>query len=270
MELIRDDVKIEWEALGEGLNGDYNPMDPNDMEFLRFYVSVLRDGVWEEKEDASYCTCFPATATPEEQMAGLEVLMKRFHHALHGNIDVSVKKLGEEMSWIGLDAINRHLYVPQASEPFEPNYDDLIADLKDQLQQGKQTTELGEPQAWVELENGRSIEVTLEQHGLEGKGQFYSVRLHCNQREYENNDFSSTNGVIDCCTTFNSDIHELDGQIRAAISCSESYPIAKHSLEAPLEPLKPSLLAQIEAAVSRLPDKSSGQQPEYSPQELTH
>lgn len=129
MELIRDNVKVEWAALGEGLNGDYDPKDPNDMEFLRFYVSVLRDGQWVEKEDASYCTCFPASATTEEQIAGLEVLMQRFYHALHDDIDVSVKKLGEEMSWLGLDAITRNLFVPSVSKSFESSYDDQIDDL---------------------------------------------------------------------------------------------------------------------------------------------
>lgn len=109
MELIRDNVKIEWEAIGEGYSGDYNPKDPFDVELLRFYVSVLRDGVWEEKEDGSYCTLFPANATDEEQMQGLQLLMDNFHPVLFDDPGAPIKKLGERMSWISLDNIGDSL-----------------------------------------------------------------------------------------------------------------------------------------------------------------
>lgn len=105
LELIRDNVKVEWENIGEGYYGDYNPDNPNDVELLRFYVSVLRDGVWEEKEDASYCTFFPASASYEEKMAGLEILLNRFYDALNDDVDISVKKLGESLSWISLESV---------------------------------------------------------------------------------------------------------------------------------------------------------------------
>ena len=105
MELIRDNVKVEWEAIGEGFSGDYNPEDLRDVELLRFYVSVLRNGVWEEKEDASYCTLFPVSATDEDKMAGLQLLMENFHAALADDPDASVKKLGEQLSWISLGNI---------------------------------------------------------------------------------------------------------------------------------------------------------------------
>ena len=101
--LVRDNVKVEWEAIGEGLHGDYDPRDPEDIELLRFYVSVLRDGEWMEKEDGSYCTNFPVDSTVDEKLAGLEILLDRYHDALSADIDVSVKKLGEEMSWISPD-----------------------------------------------------------------------------------------------------------------------------------------------------------------------
>ena len=91
---------------GEGLHGDYNPKDPEDIELLRFYVSVLQDGVWEEKEDASYCTQFPVSATDEEKLAGLDLLLDRIFDALSEDIDVPVKKLGESLSWINLDELS--------------------------------------------------------------------------------------------------------------------------------------------------------------------
>lgn len=119
MELVRDNVKVAWEAIGEGLCGDYNPKDPDDVEFLRFYVSVFRDGEWEEKENASYCTCFPVSSSQQEQMAGLMLLMDRFHEVLSGNIDASVKKLGEELSWISPDAVQSYLKKRSLTEQLE-------------------------------------------------------------------------------------------------------------------------------------------------------
>ncbi len=107
MELIRDNVKVEWESLGEGHCGDYNPEDPDDEKLLRFYVSVLRDGEWEEVEDGSHCTLFPESATDEEKRVGLSVLMHRFHKVLMDDPNASIKKLSEEMSWISLDTVQR-------------------------------------------------------------------------------------------------------------------------------------------------------------------
>jgi len=42
-EMIRDNIMVEWVELGEGLCGDYNPDDPDDIELLRFDVSRLDD-----------------------------------------------------------------------------------------------------------------------------------------------------------------------------------------------------------------------------------
>lgn len=100
MSLVKGPVKVSWVNLGEGWNGDYNPENPEDENLLRFDVSVLRDGEWEEKEDASYCTQFPAAASFRDKLLGLTLLMREFYDALHNDIDVSVKKLGESLSWI--------------------------------------------------------------------------------------------------------------------------------------------------------------------------
>lgn len=119
-ELIRDNVKVEWEAIGEGLHGDYNPMDPNDVEFLRFYVSVLDEGEWMEKEDSSRCTQFPVSATAEEKFAGLEYLLDQFHEALSSDMNASVKKLADELSWISPSDVSNYI------KPQKPTLSDQI------------------------------------------------------------------------------------------------------------------------------------------------
>lgn len=59
MMLEEDGIRVEWEDIGEGICGDYNPEDPDDIPFLRFSVSILLDGQWEAVEDASYCSRVP-------------------------------------------------------------------------------------------------------------------------------------------------------------------------------------------------------------------
>lgn len=100
--IIRYPVKVELVNIGEGFCGEYNPHDPDDMNLLRFYVSVFDDGEWVEKDDASYCTNIPAEATDGEKKAALEILLDRFYDALSQDISVNVKKMGEEMSYISL------------------------------------------------------------------------------------------------------------------------------------------------------------------------
>lgn len=57
-------------------------------------------------------------------------------------------------------------------------------------------TPLGEPQHWIYLKSGRSIEITHEEDGLPENEQYFSIRLHCSNEEFDNEEYSSTVGVI--------------------------------------------------------------------------
>ena len=57
-------------------------------------------------------------------------------------------------------------------------------------------TPLGEPQHWIYLKSGRSIEVTHEEDGLPENEQYFSIRLHCSEEEFDNGEYSNTVGVI--------------------------------------------------------------------------
>ena len=50
-------MKVEWDYIGEGYNGEYDPSDPNDVQLLRFWV-VDEEG--DDVPDCSYCTLLPA------------------------------------------------------------------------------------------------------------------------------------------------------------------------------------------------------------------
>lgn len=100
LELVRDNVKVIWENIGEGHCGDYDEENPEDENLLRFTVYVNEDEEWREVDDASYCTTITADTDNNKLMELLNVLMDEFYDVLHDNIYASVKKLGERMSWI--------------------------------------------------------------------------------------------------------------------------------------------------------------------------
>jgi hypothetical protein len=51
--------RLEWVDLGEGLQGDYDPDDPEDVALLRADLYERIDGIWTEVPDGSYCTVTP-------------------------------------------------------------------------------------------------------------------------------------------------------------------------------------------------------------------
>lgn len=54
-------VTVSW--IGEGNDGDYDPMTPGDQPLLRFDTQRKNeDGTWEDVDDGSYCTQVPAYA----------------------------------------------------------------------------------------------------------------------------------------------------------------------------------------------------------------
>jgi len=102
--LNKDKIRVEWDELGEGICGDYNSDDPEDIELLRFTVSrCMEDGTYEQINDASYCTQVPVSATNAQRKNLLKWLMSEvYEDASKGN---SIKKLCERLSWISLDSI---------------------------------------------------------------------------------------------------------------------------------------------------------------------
>lgn len=79
---------------------------------------------------------------------------------------------------------------------------DMLEDVKKQFAEETDYTEWGEPRAWLYLPNGRTIEVTHEEEGLDTKDQYFSVRLHCTDKEFDNMSFDTYMGIIEsCCTT---------------------------------------------------------------------
>ena len=71
-----------------------------------------------------------------------------------------------------------------------------IKDIENFKETFNDETPLGEPQHWIYLKSERSIEVTHEEDGLSEDKQFFSIRLHCSDEEFDNGEYSNTVGVI--------------------------------------------------------------------------
>jgi len=101
LSLIRSKVRVEFENIGEGRCGDYDPEDPDDVNLLRFSVYEWGVGGWSAVEDASYCTQLPADTSKEIlELAAVRIMNKIGHVVRSGD---SVKKMCEELSWMGPD-----------------------------------------------------------------------------------------------------------------------------------------------------------------------
>lgn len=93
-------IRVEWEDIGEGWSGDYNPEDPQDQELLRFTVARREglQGEWQQVDDASYCTAMPVDTPIDILISGLAYILGRVYDAtLAGE---SIKVDCEELSWL--------------------------------------------------------------------------------------------------------------------------------------------------------------------------
>ena len=75
-----------------------------------------------------------------------------------------------------------------------------IKDIENFKETFNDETPLGEPQHWIYLKSGRSLEITHEEDGLPENKQYFSIRLHCSEEEFDNGEYSSTIGVITILT----------------------------------------------------------------------
>ena len=57
-------------------------------------------------------------------------------------------------------------------------------------------TEYGEPQIWIPLSDGTSLEITHEMNGLKPSMQFITMRHHCNESDFDEATYGDTNGII--------------------------------------------------------------------------
>lgn len=91
--LKKGNIEVELVNIGEGLSGDYNPDDPDDVQLLRFYV--YRDG--EQMDYGSFCTLMPVDTPQYIIDHALRFLMKEVEDSLEAG---GFKKAMEFCSWM--------------------------------------------------------------------------------------------------------------------------------------------------------------------------
>lgn len=101
--IIRNNVRIDWVNLGEGYDGDYDPENPDDVNLLRFDVSINnpKSRTWDEVPDGSYCTQVPA----KTDHSTLRRILTSFMNEIYDDV-VSVgkaKRACERLSWTSPD-----------------------------------------------------------------------------------------------------------------------------------------------------------------------
>lgn len=99
VEFLERPFRLRWVRLGEGLWGEYNPEDPDDVELLRFEL-MKPDGQqgWEYVKNGGYCTQFKVASPRVVQRAGLWVLAEKLGEDLID--DRQVRRTFEEASHI--------------------------------------------------------------------------------------------------------------------------------------------------------------------------
>lgn len=76
---------------------------------------------------------------------------------------------------------------------------EMLTEIKKQMEVDGCTNVYGEPQAIIDLENGRSIVIVHEEEGLEANEQYYSFTLRCADCEYDS--FEDVGGAIEMWAT---------------------------------------------------------------------
>jgi|LauGreDrversion4_2_1035121.scaffolds.fasta_scaffold31314_2 hypothetical protein len=101
--LTRGNVRIEWSNLHEGLDGDYDQENPDDVNVLRFDVFKFdsRDSDWHPIDDGSYCTRVPATTGHDV----LTQILTSFMDYIYDDVSAhgKAKRKCEQLSWTDLD-----------------------------------------------------------------------------------------------------------------------------------------------------------------------
>ena len=97
--LEQGDLRVELEWIGEGLDGDYDPDDSQDVPLLRFSLWQRKGGDWDYVEDTSYCCQVGRDAQAEEIEAALRTMMREFRETIEAG--GSIRRTAEHLSWIG-------------------------------------------------------------------------------------------------------------------------------------------------------------------------
>ena len=104
--------------------------------------------------------------------------------------------------------------------------DEMLTDIRNQFESEDNCTACGEPEAWVYLENGRSVQIVHEEEGLLPDSQYFSVSLHCTDDEYDNGYCHGSCGMISSSCSYDTpnvlDIEAIRRPLEYIVRVNES------------------------------------------------
>lgn len=123
------------------------------------------------------------------------------HHIEHPSLDEyrdTFLRAGSKER-VALAELAERMFNLQPATMEKRRFEQIIRDI---LNDGpNDETAFGEPIWWIGLESGRSIEITLESYDIPKHRWYNSIRLHCTNEEFENDEYRGTGGVVDqSCT----------------------------------------------------------------------
>lgn len=95
-------LQVSWIDIGEGMDGDYNPEDPDDEALFRLDVMAKRFGEWDWVDDGSICTCTPTETNEATLLKLLEIAMDKIHPYYLKN-NGRIKKVMDDLSYMNPD-----------------------------------------------------------------------------------------------------------------------------------------------------------------------
>jgi hypothetical protein len=106
IEVIKDNIRLVWEDIGEGWSGDYNDEDPDDTPLLRFSIDWRENANsdWEGLNDASYCTGLPIDTDTDTLCEYAESIIASLSSTKEK--PTGYKRTLERWSWLGIEDLN--------------------------------------------------------------------------------------------------------------------------------------------------------------------
>lgn len=103
IDVIKGDIKLTWEHIGEGCSGDYDETDPTDRPLLRFSLWYRDGDEWVELDDSSYCTGLPTDTDTDKLRQYADEIIASIGSK---GIPTQYKRTLERWSWLGVEEVN--------------------------------------------------------------------------------------------------------------------------------------------------------------------
>jgi hypothetical protein len=97
-----DTLKVELQWKGDGLSGDFDPHDPEDVPLLRFMVEKRQEETWVPVEGGDRITTLPATLTDAKQSLVVDFLLSRLTTAYQQG---QFKQMAAKLAWMDLSSL---------------------------------------------------------------------------------------------------------------------------------------------------------------------